>query len=182
MQRPQFFLLLWLMSIISTRTRFIFILIIQPEAILPYSNEAMNRISTQSRHLENGNIIWRCAFSFFFYADDELTIIISREKTRFDFFFFFLFLHRDNPARYWSLHGGNLYSPGPCANAGAPPGSGTQCVGHQGGPGVSCPAHHHHHHHRRSGGSSGGGSGPAWNWLPWRPAVSDSSDLTARTR
>lgn len=75
---------------------------------------------------------------------------------------------------YWGLHGGNLYSPGPCANGGpggAAAGSAT-CNGQGHGAGAvngvgGCPAH------RRNN--------PPWNWLPWRPSTSENSDISSRT-
>ncbi|XP_046441992.1 uncharacterized protein LOC124192631 [Daphnia pulex] len=78
-------------------------------------------------------------------------------------------------SRYWSLHGGNLYSPGPCANGTGGASGQISCGGQAHGVNSAngnCPAH------RRPTGN------PGWNWLPWRPSVSDSSDVssTVRTR
>ncbi|KAK4002448.1 uncharacterized protein LOC116926909 [Daphnia magna] len=78
-------------------------------------------------------------------------------------------------SRYWGLHGGNLYSPGPCANGTGGASGQVNCSGQAHGVNStngSCPAH------RRPAGN------PGWNWLPWRPSVSDSSDVssTVRTR
>ena len=68
-------------------------------------------------------------------------------------------------SRYWSLHGGNLYSPGPCANGA---GGAVQCSGQGHGSSANgCLAH------RRN---------PAWNWLPWRPSNSENSQNSNRTR
>lgn len=116
-----------------------------------------------------GNIQFNCSFSFFKKSWRKNFAFINFLKI----FFFFL-----SSNRYWSLHGGNLYSPGPCANAGMTGMSGSStCSGHGGINGGGCPAAAHH---RRS-------SNPAWNWLPWRPSVADSSSdvnstLSSRVR
>ena len=58
-----------------------------------------------------------------------------------------------------------MYSPGPCANGMTGMSGSSTCSGHGAMNGGGCPAAAHH---RRS-------SNPAWNWLPWRPSVADSS-------